>query len=440
MQADHQATAFPGPVATPLPEEDLGDGLVIRTLRTEDEIAQYCQIQAEAFSPSTGTSTENLIRHHPETCRADFIFVEDQKNNRMASTLCLIPWQCQFEGISLSVAMLEMVATRPEYRRLGLVRQQMAYYHRWVDRRGFELCIIEGIPNYYRQYDYTYAVDHRCYDRLPRTKVSSTDTGSPNIVIEPGTINDIPDLIAGYQKAMMEIEFHAARNADYWEYLLQKAQYPVQVLKDSDSGAFLGYFVPVAVGEDALRVIDYYLQDQPSARAVLQWLAGQGKVALQLGWPEDSPLVAAGRQMESEKTPGYQWLFRVPDFSALLMKLAAVFEKRLATSGLGALTRSVRINLFRCTYQMEFVDGGLEKVQNLGFVDSSIGCDGGDLCIPRDAFVRLLLGYRRLESLYDAWPDIVLKPESLALINTLFPRIQSHLRLPYGYWGPPQQS
>ncbi len=426
----------PSSLRDPLPEEYLGDGLVIRTLHDEADITRYCQIQTEAFSPATGASTKNLIRYHPDTCYADFILVEDRKKDRIASTVCLIPWRCKFEAVTLSVAMLEMVATCSDYRQLGLVRKQMAYYHRWADQRGFDLCIIEGIPYYYRQYGYTYAVDHRCYDRLLTTAIPNEITGPQDISVTPAALRDIPDLITGYQDAMASMDFYTIRYETYWQYLLTQAHYPVQVLKKSDSERFLGYFVPVKIGEKSLRVIDLFLPDSHCAQAVLRWLADQDKESLQLGWPKDSPLVLAAQEYGSEKTPGYQWLFRIPNIPAFLQKLGPVFEKRLASSGFDRLTRSFQINLFRCAYQMDFSEGSLKKVRNLGFVDSSIGCDGGDLCIPQDAFVRLLLGYRELAALYDAWPDIVPKPESLDLINVLFPPVQAHLSMPYGYWGP----
>jgi hypothetical protein len=62
-----------------------------------------------------------------------------------------------------------------------------------------------------------------------------------------------------------------------------------------------------------------------------------------------------------------------------------------------------------------------------------MGADGGDLCIPPDAFVRLVLGYRDLAELQDAWPDIVVKPERRHLLQTLFPKLASYFWMPYLY-------
>ena len=60
-----------------------------------------------------------------------------------------------------------------------------------------------------------------------------------------------------------------------------------------------------------------------------------------------------------------------------------------------------------------------------------MGADGGDLCIPPDAFVCLLLGYRSLDQLQDAWPDVRVKPASRYVLELLFPLLQAHLVMPY---------
>ena len=39
--------------------------------------------------------------------------------------------------------------------------------HEVVTERESDLCIVQGIPYYYCQYDYTYCLDHRANDSLP---------------------------------------------------------------------------------------------------------------------------------------------------------------------------------------------------------------------------------------------------------------------------------
>jgi len=118
-----------------------------------------------------------------------------------------------------------------------------------------------------------------------------------------------------------------------------------------------------------------------------------------------------------------------------LRKIAPVFERRLASSDCAGLTRNLVINLFRQAYRLSLHAGKVADVKALGFVDSSMGADGGDLCIPPDAFVRLLLGYCDLDVLYDAWPDIVMKPESRRLVDVLFPRLDGYFYATYACFG-----
>ncbi|RPJ49672.1 MAG: hypothetical protein EHM21_06550 [Chloroflexi bacterium] len=99
------------------------------------------------------------------------------------------------------------------------------------------------------------------------------------------------------------------------------------------------------------------------------------------------------------------------------------------------MTTNLVINLFRQAYRLCFKSGKLHGVETLGFVDSSMGSDGGDLLIPPDALVRLIFGYRGLDQLRDAWPDIVIKPAARRLVDVLFPHMDSYLYSTYAYFG-----
>ena len=134
---------------------------------------------------------------------------------------------------------------------------------------------------------------------------------------------------------------------------------------------------------------------------------------------------------ESAPLPSDQWLLRVPDVGALLAAIAPVLARRLARSDCAGLSADLCLNLYREGFRLRFVQGRLEAVAPLGFVDASLGADGGDLCIPPEAFVRLLFGYRELDALRDAWPDIVVKRASRRVWETLFPRTQSWVWMPY---------
>ncbi len=112
-----------------------------------------------------------------------------------------------------------------------------------------------------------------------------------------------------------------------------------------------------------------------------------------------------------------------------------MLESRLAASECAGLTGDLTFNLFREAFRLRFEAGRLVEAAAAGFVDSSMGADGGDLCIPPEAFVRLVLGYRTLDELTDAWPDIVIRPDRRRVLDVLFPKINSYLCTPYFYLG-----
>ena len=417
-------------------EERLAPDLILRTVRDERDIDRFAAFNTAINDATQGTTCANLLRHHPQITYDDFFFVEDERSGEVVSTICLIPWRCTYEDITLDVAMLEMVATHPDYRQRGLVRAQIQRFHQVSQARQFDLNIIEGIPYYYRQYDYAYATDHWRSDSLPAWQIPNPPANQPAAYqLRPATLDDVPLLTSFYQKNMAALAVSTQRSADYWRYLLQAAQYPVRVVEDARAHTAVGY-VCTLTNPRGIKVIESGITDYTVGMAVLQQLKTETAGEIQLGWPQTNQLVQIGRSLGSTPVPGDQWLLRIRDVAAFMAKIGPVLERRLAASAFAGLTANLCINLFRQAFILEFARGKLRNVTAAGFVDASMGADGGDLCIPPDAFVRLVFGYRDLAELSDAWPDIVVKAESRYLLQVLFPKLQVYFWMPYLYWGP----
>jgi hypothetical protein len=166
------------------------------------------------------------------------------------------------------------------------------------------------------------------------------------------------------------------------------------------------------------------------ALAGLGRLKDEGAPEVQVVGPTSGSLVRLARSLGGMSQPVDQWLWHVPNVAGLLSKLKPVLEWRLAHSDCAATTVQVVLNLYRQAYALK-IDRGRLSIEPLGFVDASMGADGGDLCIPPEAFLRLLFGYRRLDELTDAWPDIRFKPASRYLWEILFPALDAHILMPY---------
>jgi len=417
----------------PSEAQDLGEGLVLRSVRDERDVERYIAFNRAINGEEEGQFCTRLLRYHPETRRADFQLVEDARTREVVSTTCLIPWVCRYEGIPLRVAMLEMVATHPQYRHRGLVRTQIARFHRLVAERGFDLSIIQGIPYYYRQYGYAYALDHSGADTLPIWRIPTSEGAMGcHYTLREAVQEDGPVLTGLYERAMSEVPIHVARNAEFWAYLIAHVRVPVHILEDRSTGRAGGYVAirPMKNGQGT-QITESAILGMDMAWAAMRAIRARGGLEIRLGWPQEGDLVRLGRSLGSQPLPGYQWLWRIRDVAGLLGKLRPVLDGRLAAAGCSGLTVDVLINLYRDAYRVQIEAGCVASVTPIGFVDASLGADGGDLCIPPEAFVRLALGYRTLDELRDAWPDIVVKAERRPLLDILFPKLISHIMMPY---------
>ena len=107
--------------------------------------------------------------------------------------MLLIPQEWSYEGVVLPVGQPELVATAPAYRRRGLIREQFADIHRRSEALGDRWQVIGGIPWYYRQLGYTYALD------LPPMPIWRPPAKVPDppdgIALRAATLDDMPAIV-----------------------------------------------------------------------------------------------------------------------------------------------------------------------------------------------------------------------------------------------------
>ena len=420
--------------------QKIADDLTLRSLRDDVDKERFADFSTVYNNPDEGATCACLAHYHPEMTNDDFWIVESDTTHKIVSTTCLIPWTLRFAGLDLRAAQLEMVLTHPEYRGRGLVRMQVKHFEQVVKERDFDLSFIWGIPFYYRQYGYAYTIEGATLESLPIWKIPATSLGAdPSIRLRPAVADDIPSLTALFNSMSAGLDFSTQRSSAYWGYLLENAHHPIEMLESSETREVIGYAVISRLGK-SINILENSLRDSITSLILLQVLKTQVSEQIQISWPGNTALAQLAMQLGSQTVPGGQWLLRVPDMTRFLRRMAPVFEQRLSNSARAKLSAEIKINLFHEAFSLGFEKGKLAAVDLIGFVDSSMGADGGDLCIPPDAFLRLLFGYRALHELFDAWPDIIVKREARALIDILFPRLQPFLYTPYHDLGASRDS
>ncbi|MFZ5915335.1 MAG: GNAT family N-acetyltransferase [Chloroflexota bacterium] len=411
--------------------KELDASLVLKSVVDARDVERLAAFNGSIHDDSVAAMTHELIHHHPHTRPEGWLFVEDQATGQIISSLCLIPWTWRYEGVALQVGEMGIVGTREDYRHRGLVRALAARFDELLRQGDFDLSPIQGIPFFYRQLGYEYALPLEADWRL---ELYQSPDPPPGYSFRQATLDDLPALMAMYDQAAADLSIHAARDEAVWRYLFGpslKTEVTAQTwLVLDETKRRVGYYrVPEHGFGEGLIVNEVSRLSHDAALAVLDHLkrlaVGRRKPYLRLNLPVDGTLVQVARCHGARHIGTYAWQIRLVDVGRLLGKLAPVLERRIAASPFAGLTEQVCLNLYREAFEMRFERGRLVAVESLGFK----GRSGIDL--PPALAAPLLLGYRSRQELAQVYPDVMVWPEWSCLVDVLFPKVSSFIYTNY---------
>lgn len=162
---------------------ELPGGLVLRpsTAADLDQIATLLAARGDA----TDAVDVRLVVHDPQEGFESCAVVVD--GDRVVSTATLLRETLTIEDVSLAAGQVELVATDPMYEGRGLVRALMAWAHERSRRRGGLVQLLIGIPYFYRQFGYAYAMPMARWRAL-----AAVPPAEPQLVVRRATVDDIP--------------------------------------------------------------------------------------------------------------------------------------------------------------------------------------------------------------------------------------------------------
>jgi GNAT superfamily N-acetyltransferase len=431
--------------------EELADGLVLRRATVADtealvafnaEIHQAPGADIRAFISSW---TRDLMSgDHPTCGPGDFTVVVDSKSDEIVSSLNMIPQTWSYGGIPFGVGRIELVGTRPDYRRRGLVRRQMEVVHRWSADRGHLIQAITGIPHYYRQFGYEMALElggsrTGFSPHVPELAAETTE----QYKVRPATIGDVPFIAALEERARRRSLVAAVRDAKIWSYELEgraeDAGHVVCVI-EGPHGEPVGYLVHVGeLWGNGLVVRAYELEVGYSWLAVspgvLRYLKVTGesyqeregataweRFTFALGTEHPVYRAISGR-LPRTASP-YAFYLRAPSLAAFVRHVTPVLEERLADSIAAGHSGELQLGFYQDGLRLVLDRGRLATVEAWEPGDNWETAPG----FPGLTFHQLLFGYRSLAELEYAFADCrVDDEESRVLIDTLFPKQPSYV-------------
>jgi len=430
--------------------QNLGDGLIMRRATPEDADA-LCEFNANIHGGEDANERRGvaawtrdlLTRPHATFLPGDFLMVEEPATRRIVSAMCLIPQTWSYEGIEFGVGRPELVGTLPEFRGRGLIRKQFEEVHKWSAERGLAVQVITGIPYYYRQFGYEYALNLNRWHMgsiVPKHK-----NGEPEKYrIRPAQESDIPFLMSVYEFGTSRGMVRVKWTAEHWHnnlYELSEENFhrlEYRIIERAGSQEPVGYFAQSpTLGISGARAFHYelargnsWLEITPYVIRYL-WETGQ-----EYGKKENRPCTTysslLGVEHPAYETLGdsvvtggqpYAWYVRVPDLVGFLDHIKPALEKRLAAS-------------IACGHSGEYLIGMYPKGVRLILENGRITvepwqpehADHGNAAFPMLTFLQILFGYRSFEELKYAFPDCWWSDESTRLlVNILFPKKNSSL-------------
>jgi GNAT superfamily N-acetyltransferase len=435
---------------------ELGGGLLQRWSTPEDteNIAQFCGIvfRDKEDEPLNIRMMESVHRQmsgdFPLMGPGDYAVIEDtgKEGNPLVACTCLWRREWEYDGIAFGVGQPEYVATHPDYRNRGLIRKLFEMVHARSEAEGHLVQGITGITNFYRQFGYEYALELEgrktaFLSLIPKAQESTPEPFSLRTAV-PEDIPLLTDLYNGQRSASMVWSINSER---FWRYQIQEEKDPTIIGKQmcvrmivDEAGEVQGYLMVAtkrwsksldvyalniaagvswqAVTLPLLRALQAYgmqipavQSDVPPFHEISFWLGSAHPVYEVLG-----------ESLAPYNEPPYAWYVRVPDVLAFIRHIAPALEKRIANSTAAFYTGEFSLDFFRGGMHLVFEKGHITRIEPWR---APAYQNTADASCPALVFLQLLFGYRSLDELRYAFPDVrVENSKAAVLLNALFPK------------------
>jgi predicted acetyltransferase len=332
----------------------------------------------------------------------------------------------------LKVAEMGCVATLREFRHQGLQKKLVKEFDRQVVEQEYDLCAIEGIPYFYRQFGYEYALP---LDEQTRIRFDQIPDYQNQLIIRPFSEKDVPTAMQLLSQTQSKFYVHSVRSEQLWKMQQETgiiAADKFDAYSIENSGQTVAY-VRIIKKPNAKELVLAEASDADTQvnKCILKFLkevAGQNGLDTLVSRLNHydaltEQLLALGA---IEQIPPYAWQIRIVDYARIFEKMKPLFEKRLSESSAYAqLTQTLNFNFHRFAVEVDISSGKIICIQKIE------ECEDRSVRFNPLVFTKLLLGYRNREELEAMYPDVIVRPSHKQLVDVLFPKLPSYIHCNY---------
>jgi predicted acetyltransferase len=352
---------------------------------TEDELPEFQRITSYAFGGFGGEPPPWI---NPDWTTCAFV------DGRIATTFGAWPFRVRLNGASVPMAGVTMVATLPEFRRRGLLRQVMTRALGEQRERGQALAILwASMGAIYQRYGYGLASANVTYTIDPRFVSFAHGDPAGGSVRLYSKEEARPIFESVYREFARPRNLLIQRSGALWDIRQQgeRQQFGVYHASSGEPRGFVGFEAgnsPTAGGQ-TIDVNDWAALDADAHRGIWEFL-GAHDLVRRVTWqrvpPDDVSGLVFLEPRELHRSTGDQIWMRVTDVEAAL-SLRPYGEA-------DALTMAVKDEL--CPW-----NNGTFVLETTGSSSSASRADGAaaDLTLPVSSLAVLLSGYRSATAL-----------------------------------------
>ncbi|HVP92884.1 MAG TPA: GNAT family N-acetyltransferase [Acidobacteriota bacterium] len=398
-------------------------------LETEDDIEQNLELMRQVFwQEGVDNFVKKLITHHPTMTLKDFLVIKH--HGKIIAGLNLIPIEWSIGGILLRVAEMGCVATLAQYRHRDLQRWLINEFHKRATEQGYDLCAIEGIPYFYRQFGYEYALPLNQETKIGINQIPDYET---KLNIRHFTDQDIPRAMQLLTQSHKKFYVHSVRNEKIWKMQQETGiasgdKFEGYALEKN--GEMVAYIRIKSRPETKELILNEAVEThQRTDEAILRFLKDTAKqrglesVNARISYhdPLANQLVTLGAV---QRMP-YAWQIRILDYAKIFQKMKSLLEKRLTSSASRHLSMKLSFNFYRYAVEITVEDGRITSI------NKSDGSEDRNIRVNPEVFTQLLLGHRSREELEAIYPDFIVQASHKGIVDTIFPKLPSHIHSAY---------
>jgi len=338
----------------------------------------------------------------------------------------LIPQKWSIDGVELNVAEMGCVGTVPEHRRKRIQWILNKEFDEYAKSKGYDMCVLAGIPYFYRQFGYQYAVELDYETKIEVNKLPE----ETSLVSREFKEEDIPQAQSLLEQTQNRYLVHSIRTPKMWKMQQETGTYGAEPFKSTailDDHKLVAYY-RWWVEEEVFNVKELALMSESYieevAACIRQETEKKGAKRIKTKLSDEDAFSKYLSGLGAEKIKPYGWQIKLLDPRSFLEKMGPALEKRLADSEFKGLTKELRMNFWKYKIKLEFKDGKLVLVEHVSEAKRVLGMN------PY-ASIQLFLGFRSREDLEYAYPDFYIRGGNEGLIDVLFPRKPGYIHYCY---------